>query len=88
VRDRVWLADFRDGSLWRLDPAGGGLERFTTTGEPRDITSVGGNVYVAGDAENFRDGTVTRYDGVTGARDAAVRVLACSIAGGHGVLWA
>jgi streptogramin lyase len=88
TRNRVWLGDFRDGSLWRLDPARGDLARFTTTGEPRDITTVGGNVYVAGDAENLIDGTVTRYDGLTGARDAAVRVLACSIAGGKGVLWA
>ena len=88
ARDRVWLGDFRDGSLWRLDPARGDLQRFTTTGEPRDIASVGDYVYVAGDAENFIDGTVTRYDGLTGARDAAVKVLACSIAGGDGVLWA
>jgi len=88
ARGRVWLADFRDGSLWRLDPADGDVERFTTTGEPRDITSVGGKVYVAGDAEDFVHGTVTRYDAVTGARDDAVRVLTCSVAGGEGVLWA
>jgi streptogramin lyase len=88
ARNRVWLGDFRDGSLWRLDPARGDLQRFTTTGEPRDIATVGDYVYVAGDAENFIDGTVTRYDALTGARDDAVKVLACSIAGGHGVLWA
>jgi hypothetical protein len=88
ARDRVWLGDFRDGSLWRLDPARGDLQRFTTNGEPRDLAAVGDYVYVAGDAGNFIDGTVTRYDALTGARDDAVKVLACSIAGGHGVLWA
>jgi outer membrane protein assembly factor BamB len=88
ARNRVWLGDFRDGSLWRLDPARGDLQRFTTTGEPRDIAAVGDYVYVAGDAENFIDGTVTRYDALTGARDDAVKLLACSIAGRNGVLWA
>ena len=88
ARDRVWLGDFRDGSLWRLDPGRGDLQRFTTTGEPRDLTSVGGRIYVAGDGETLLDGTVTRYDAVTGNRESGVEVLACSVAGGDGVLWA
>jgi streptogramin lyase len=88
ARDRVWLGDFRDGSLWRLDPRRGDLQRFTTTGEPRDLTSVGGRIYVAGDGETILDGTVTRYDAVTGNRESGVEVLACSVAGGEGVLWA
>ena len=88
ARNRVWLGDFRDGSLWRLDPARGDIQRFTTTGEPRDIAALGDYVYVAGDAGNFIDGTVTRYEALTGARNDTVKVLACSIAGGHGVLWA
>ena len=50
ARNRVWVGDFRDGSLWRLDPVRGDLERLTTTGEPRDLTSLGGYVYVAGTA--------------------------------------
>ena len=88
ARDRVWLGDFRDGSLWRLDPRRGDLQRFTTTGEPRDLTSVSGRIYVAGDGETILDGTVTRYDAVTGNRESGVEVLACSVAGGEGVLWA
>jgi len=87
ARDRVWLGDFRDGSLWRLDPKRGDLQRFTTTGEPRDLTSVGGKIYVAGDTETVLDGTVTRYDAVTGNRESGVAELACSVAGGDGVLW-
>ena len=86
--NRVWVGDFRDGSLWRLDPVRGDLERFTTTGEPRDLTSLGGYVYVAGDGETMFDSTVTRYDAVTGSRQAGVRLLACSVAAGDGVLWA
>ena len=88
ARNRVWVGDFRDGSLWRLDPVRGDLQRFTTTGEPRDLTSLGGYVYVAGDGETMFDSTVTRYDAVTGSRQAGVRLLACSVAAGDGVLWA
>ena len=33
------------------------------------------------------DGTVTRYDAVTGNRESGVAELACSVAGGDGVLW-
>ena len=86
--DRVWLGDFRDGSLWRLDPKRGDLQRFTTTGEPRDLTSLGGKIYVAGDGDTLLAGTVTRYDAVTGNRESGVPVAACSVAGGDGVLWA
>jgi len=85
--DRVWVGDFRDGSLWRLDPVTGALERFTTTGEPRDLAALAGDVYVASDGETVLDGSVTRYDAVTGTREAGVKVLSCSIAAGDGVVW-
>jgi outer membrane protein assembly factor BamB len=88
ARNRVWVGDFRDGSLWRLDPVRGDLQRFTTIGEPRDLTSLGGSVYVAGDGETITEGSVTRYDALNGTREASVPVLACSVAAGDGVLWA
>ena len=86
ARNRVWVGD-RDGSLWRLDPARGDLQRFTTTGEPRDLTSLGSSIYVAGDGNTIFDGSVTRYDAVTGAREAGVKLTACSVAAGEGVVW-
>jgi hypothetical protein len=86
-RDRVWVGDFRDGSLWSLDPVGGALERFTTTGEPRDLAALANDVYVASDGETVLDGSVTRYDADTGNRLAGVRALACSVAAGAGVAW-
>jgi streptogramin lyase len=84
----VWAGDFRDGSLWRLDPSSGIVDRLTSTGEPRDLTSLGGSVYVAADGTTAYDGSVTRYDAATGGREASVSVLACSVAAGDGVLWA
>ena len=44
-------------------------------------------VYVAGDGDTIFDGTVTRYNAVTGAREAGVKLTACSVAAGDGVLW-
>jgi hypothetical protein len=48
---------------------------------------MGLDVYVAGDGDTMFDGTVTRYDAATGAREAGVKLTACSIAAGHGVVW-
>jgi hypothetical protein len=84
----VWAGDFRDGSLWRLDPSSGIVDRLTSTGEPRDLTALGSSVYVAADGTTTYDGSVTRYDAASGAREASVSVLACSVAAGDGVLWA
>ena len=86
-RTRVWAGDFRDGSLWRLDPATGDLERFTTTGEPRDLSATDDDLFVASDGETVFDGVVARYNAVTGAREDGVDVLACSVVAGKGVLW-
>jgi hypothetical protein len=48
---------------------------------------MGAYLYVAGDGDNIFDGSVTRYDAATGAREAGVKLTACSIAAGDGVLW-
>src|SRR5262245_54865069 len=79
---RVWLGDYRDGALWTLEPRTGELKRVTSLGEPRDLTALGGKIYVASDsAEVFTGGTVARYDAVTGARERKLDLLSCAIAG-------
>ena len=84
ARNRVWVGDFRDGSLWRLDPARGDLQRFTTTGEPRDLDAPRRRPSTSqATARRIFDGAVTRYDAVTGAREAGVDLLACSVAAGR-----
>jgi YVTN family beta-propeller protein len=84
---RVWLGDFREGALWTLEPRTGELKRVISLGEPRDLTALGGKIYVAADSAEIFAGTVTRYDAVTGVRERKLDLLACAIAGGEGVVW-
>jgi streptogramin lyase/predicted Ser/Thr protein kinase len=86
-RSRVWVGSLRDGSLWRIDPATGEVERFTTAGEPRDLAASGDELYVASDGQTPFEGIVARYNAITGAREDGVDVLSCSVAARRGVLW-
>jgi YVTN family beta-propeller protein len=83
----VWMGDFRQGVLWRYDPATEALQRVTSNGEPRDIAAVGDQVYVAVDGNAFT-GLVARYDAATGERRDSLDLLACAVASGDGVVWA
>jgi DNA-binding beta-propeller fold protein YncE len=89
---RVWLGDYRDAALWTLEPSTGELRRVTSVGEPRDLTALGGKIYVVSDnSEVFTHlytGTVARYDAVTGVRERKLDLFTCStVAAGEGVLW-
>jgi YVTN family beta-propeller protein len=84
---RVWLGDYLDGALWTLEPRTGELKRVTSLGEPRDLTALGGKIYVAADSAEIFAGTVIRYDAVTGVRERKLDLLSCAIAGGEGVVW-
>ena len=84
----IWVADFRQGVLWRHDPSTGSLQRIASNGEPRDIAALGDQVYVAVD-DNALTGSVARYDAASGERlDSLSPELACALASGDGVVWA
>jgi YVTN family beta-propeller protein len=85
--DGIWMGDFREGVLWRYDPATEFLQRVSSNGEPRDIAAFGDDVYVAVDG-NGLTGSVSRYDAATGARKDSLGMLACALASGDGVVWA
>ena len=83
----IWVADFREGVLWRFDPSTRILQPITSTGAPRDIAALGDQVYVAADG-NALIGSVARYDAASGQRLSSVDLLACALASGDGVVWA
>jgi streptogramin lyase len=83
----VWMGDFRQGVLWRYDPASKALQRISSNGEPRDIAVRGNRVYVAVEGNAFT-GLVARYDAATGERKDSIDLLACAVASGEGAVWA
>jgi YVTN family beta-propeller protein len=84
----IWVADFREGVLWRHDPSTGSLQRIASNGEPRDIAALGDQVYVAVD-DSALTGSVARYDAASGERLGSLSPeLACALASGDGVVWA
>jgi YVTN family beta-propeller protein len=83
----IWVADFRQGVLWRYDPATKAQQRISSNGEPRDLAAIGQDVYAAADGNNLT-GSVSRYDAMTGVRKDSVDLLACALASGEGVIWA
>jgi YVTN family beta-propeller protein len=85
--DGIWMGDFRQGVLWRYDPATEALQRIPSNGEPRDIAALGDDVYVAVDGNAFT-GSVGRYDAATGVREDSLDLLACAVGSGAGVVWA
>lgn len=85
-RGGIWIADFFAGSLAQYTPATGVLRRITSNGEPRDIAVAAGNVYVSADGD-FLSGIVSRYDAMSGVRLDGVKLLACAVAAGDGVIW-
>ncbi len=84
----VWMADFREGVLWRYELQTGALQRISSPGEPRDLAVVGDDVYVASDGPELFSGNVSRHDSRTGQRESALTLLACAVGSGDGVLWA
>ena len=83
----VWMADFREGVLWRYELQTGALQRISSPGEPRDLAVVGDDVYVASDGPELFSGNVSRHDSRTGQRESAVTLTACAIGSGDSQVW-
>jgi YVTN family beta-propeller protein len=84
---RVWVASYRDGTLWQLDPSSGGLTKVAAVGRPFALTIHDGNAYVAAAGPGQFTGNVAKFDAVTGGRAGGIEVLACSLAGGTYGVW-
>ena len=83
----IWMADFREGVLWRYDAESHALQRISSPGEPRDLAVVGDDIYVASDGPEMFSGNVSRHDSRTGQREDALTLLACAEASGDSVIW-
>jgi streptogramin lyase len=85
---RIWVADYRQGTLWRIDRRTGDVNSIPSIGNPRALAIIGGRVYVGSDGPSLLGGNVTRYDALTGGRiDGTTKVVPCSVAAGLGVVY-
>jgi YVTN family beta-propeller protein len=84
---RVWVASYRDSTLWQLEPKSGGLTKIAAVGRPVALTIHDGNVYVAAAGPGQFTGNVSKFDAVTGGRTGGKVMIACSIASGMYGVW-
>jgi streptogramin lyase len=87
VGAQVWVADYRAGTLWRIDQRTGAVTSIPSIGNPRAVALLGELAYVANDGPSLFGGNVTRYNALTGGRVDGVEVVPCSIAAGAGVVY-
>jgi streptogramin lyase len=90
VGPQIWVGDYRQGTLWRIDPRTGTQSSIPAVGNPRGIAIIDGRAYVGSDggSADLLSGNVTRYDALTGGRIDSVVVPPCSMAAGAGVVYA
>ena len=89
IGPQLWVADFRQGTLWRINPRTGESNSIPAIGNPRSLAILGGRVYVGSDGPSLLGGNVTRYDARTGGRiDGVVNLVPCSVTAGLGVAYA
>jgi predicted Ser/Thr protein kinase len=79
---RVWVASYRDGTLWQLDPETGTVTKIPGFGRPYAIAMHEGNAYVAALGPGKFAGNISTFDAVSGGRVGGVPLFACSLADG------
>jgi YVTN family beta-propeller protein len=84
---RVWVASYRDGSLWLIDPGTGAVTKVPSLGRPYALTLHGGKTYVAALGPAQFAGNVAQFDAVTGGHTGGVDKFACSLTGGAYGIW-
>ena len=84
---RVWVASYRDGTLWRLDPSTESVTKIPAFGRPYALTIYNGSAYVAALGPAQFAGNVSKFDAVTGGRVGGIGIFACSVAGGAYGVW-
>jgi len=85
---RVWVASYRDGTLWQVDANTGGVTRIPAIGRPYAVTVNDGKAYVAALGPAQFAGNVAQFDAVTGGQKGGIDLFACSLASGAYGVWA
>jgi streptogramin lyase len=85
---RVWVAAYRDGTLWQVDPRTESVTKIPAFGRPYAATIDGGSTYVASLGPGQFAGNISKYDAVTGGRVGGIERFACSLTSGEFGVWA
>jgi DNA-binding beta-propeller fold protein YncE/predicted Ser/Thr protein kinase len=84
---RVWVASYRDGTLWELDPRTGSVTKIPALGRPHDVTVHAGKAYVAALGPAQFGGNVAQFDAVSGGHTGGIDKFACSLTSGTYGVW-
>jgi DNA-binding beta-propeller fold protein YncE len=84
---RVWVASYRDGTLWQLDPRSGAVTSVPGFGRPHGVTVHGGKAYVAALGPGAFGGNVSQFDAVSGNHTGGNPVFTCSLTSGTYGVW-
>jgi len=84
---RVWVASYRDGTLWQLDPGTGAVTKIPSLGRPYALSLHDGHAYVAALGPAQFAGNVAQFDAVTGGHTGGVVKFTCSLTGGEYGIW-
>ena len=85
----VWVAAYREGSLWRINPRTLAATRVPSVGVPQDLAAYRGTIYVGGDGPKQFGGNVSAYDAGNGRRIDGIDLDSCvgSMAAGAAGVW-
>jgi streptogramin lyase len=84
---RVWVASYRDGTLWQLDAGTGAVTKVPALGRPYALAAQDGKIYAAALGPGQFDGNVTQFDAVTHERTGGIVKFTCSLTGGDYGIW-
>jgi DNA-binding beta-propeller fold protein YncE/tRNA A-37 threonylcarbamoyl transferase component Bud32 len=84
---RVWVASYREGTLWQFDPVSGETAQIPAIGRPFDVTIHDGYAYVAALGPGAFSGNVSRFDAVGAQHVGGIGILACSLTSGTYGIW-
>jgi streptogramin lyase/predicted Ser/Thr protein kinase len=84
---RVWVASYRDGTLWELDPRTGAVRNVPALGRPHAVTVHAGKTYVAALGPDQFGGNVAQLDATSGGHTGGIDRFACSLTSGTYGVW-